>query len=142
MTTMCFGFVARIAVSSAVLCAIPAAWCAPPSLPSATITRTDGSSLRRLFPGERSVQLRAVVSDPGPTSQVRVVLWAVEAAGFKNRRLIEQQGKVPKPAKGNRSELVFTFTLPRDWPPGEYRMDIQLDKLPVLERSFTARPAE
>lgn len=118
------------------------AFAAPPKLTEARLTRPDGSSLRRLFPGERTVQVRAAVQDPETESTIKASLTTLEVLGHKNRRLAEQQAKVPKPAKGNRSELIFTFSLPRDWPPGTYRIDIQLGTATPVQRPFEVRPSQ
>ena len=115
---------------------------APPTLAEARLTRPDGSSLRRLFPGERVVQLRAAVKDPGEQTVVKASLTTVDVLGNKNRRLAEQQAKVPKPTTGNRSELVFSFSLPRDWPPGTYRVDVQLNTATPVQRPFEVRASE
>ena len=109
---------------------------APPSLGNASVTRLDGSAVRRLYPSEHRVQARVAVDDPGEETKVQVVLWAVDAGGYKNRRLIGQGANVPKPTTGNRSELTFTFTMARDWPAGSYRMDFQLERQGMVQRTF------
>jgi hypothetical protein len=132
----------RLAGVAAALSIALCACAAPPKLTEARLTRQDGSSLRRLFPGERVVQLRTSVQDPGAASTVKAILTTVDVLGHKNRRLAEQQGKVPIPEKGNRTELIFSFSLPRDWPVGTYRIDVQLDSQAMVQRTFEVRSAE
>lgn len=125
------------------LCALPVA-ARKPQVERAVLAtavaygRPDGT-VRRIQPSERTFYCFVTLADLDAPVRLRAILVAVEAAGYRDRRLLDQATPVDPALSGKRVDVRFAFTLPRDWPPGRYRVDVLLGDKKVEELDLTVR---
>ena len=115
-----------------VLAALPA-HAAGPSLGDLVLARDfrDGKpvGVRTEFaPSDRRIVCVAEVKDLARIVTLTATLTAVEIGTVKNRKLLDQKKEIDPKKSGKHADVTFTFTLPRDWPKGKYRIDVTLGK--------------
>ena len=132
------------------VCAAPAhaqrAWVERAVLATALVDNRPDGSVRRIDPSERVVHCCVAVDGIAAPTKVRAVLVAVDAAGYRDRKILEQGAALdpkrlpPEPGRtSRRADVRFTFTMPRDWPPGRYRVDVLVGEKTVEALDLTVR---
>lgn len=133
-----------------ILAAVPALaakpWVERAVLATALVDNRPDGSVRRIDPSERVIHCCVAIDGVTAPTKLRAILVAVDAAGYRDRKLLEQGATLdPKrlPAEpgrtSRRADVRFTFTMPRDWPPGQYRVDVLVGEKTVEELDLTVR---
>lgn len=79
-------------------------------------------------PSDRRIVCVVEVRDLTKPVTLTATLVAVEIERVKNRKLLDQAKALDPKQIGNHADATFSFTLPRDWPRGKYRVDLALGK--------------
>lgn len=95
----------------------------------------DGETVESIAPEDQSFQVKARLSDFGSESNLRVDLTAVETTDGND--ILVTSGKIDLGGAENQGE--FTFSLPRDWPVGSYRLDAYVDDSLAMTKEFEVR---
>ncbi len=96
-----------------------------------------GEDVDSFAPADNPMHAVVRLSSKTAGTKVRVVLIAVSAAtGDKNTKVAE----IERETGVLQDELDTTFTLPRDWPVGDYRVDVFVNG--KLDKSLTFRVDE
>lgn len=119
--------------TDAVILLLATAHFAGPTIADANLARDirDGRAvgIRSTFaPSDRRIVCVAEVRDLDKKITLTATLVAVEIERVKNRKLLDQAKELDPKKVGNHADVSFTFTLPRDWPKGKYRVDLALGK--------------
>lgn len=126
-----------------VLCALIVCL-AGPTLGDATLARDfrDGRAVGRrstFAPSDRRIVCVAEVRDLDKKVTLTATLVAVEIERVKNRKLLDQVKELDPKKVGNHADVSFSFTLPRDWPKGKYRIDLALGKAAAMPVPFEVK---
>ena len=82
-----------------------------------------GAQTDRFGPQDRTIHCVAELKAPKAGTPIRFTWWIVESQGAKDEKLEETDYTI-KPGE----EVVHgQITLPNDWPPGKYKVDVSLD---------------
>jgi hypothetical protein len=101
--------------------------------------RDDGGSTGAEIeaPAPQDNPFHAVVhlNEAGGGQKVKVDLIAVDAGGEKNMSIVSQDYEVG----GINNNVDVTFSLPRDWPTGQYRVDAYVNGQLSKSKEFTVQ---
>jgi hypothetical protein len=92
-----------------------------------------GDEVQSFSPTDNPMHAVVKLSDNTPGTKIRVVLMAVSvASGEKNTKVAD----IERDAGSVKGNLDTTFTLPRDWPTGTYRVDAYVNGKLDKSRTF------